>query len=430
MQCVACGAPTRFPADGAGAPVFCSLECHGRVSKRTTIGAALPGRVAALPQANVRTRRQLNEAFLHGAARGNAVAVQFALADGVPINTIGIEHKTALFLALENHHHNIAIALLAQGADVNISDFQGVSPLMLMARLGNVDVVRRLLAANARIHNTDFTGKTALFYAISYRHNGVVKVLLQNGADANGRDDSATTPLMLAAGKGSIKVVHTLLAAGATATINALNSSGESALSNALVYRSVAYNNLYDSIGIAKILLDAGADGSGNSPDGTTPLMDVVRHNNLELANVLITLGVDEAALDQHHKTALIIAIELGRYDVARALSKNPASVNVADRDGATPLILACRDKKVPVDFVRALLDAGADVRKEDSKGHSALWEAIKAKNADVVRLLAQRFAVFALTKRKRERMLEHARYSRAREIVEILNEFSSYEMK
>ena len=68
-----------------------------------------------------------------------------------------------------------------------------------------------------------------------------------------------------------------------------------------------------------------------------------------------------------------------GDLETAKALVKAGASVRQGNRDGATPLSLACENGSV--ELVRLLLDAGADPNEALPNGETALMMAARTGN-------------------------------------------------
>lgn len=101
-----------------------------------------------------------------------------------------------------------------------------------------------------------------------------------------------------------------------------------------------------------KTLLDAGAHAAVKNPwDGKTALHYAARHDNAEMAKLLISHGAD---------------------------------VNDSDIDARTPLFTAMRGKAV----AEVLLDKGAFPNARTMQGWTPLHEAVEAQNADVAKLL------------------------------------------
>ncbi len=88
--------------------------------------------------------------------------------------------------------------------------------------------------------------------------------------------------------------------------------------------------------------------------------------------------------------TPLQVASDLN-YDMVALLLEHGATVNVADRDGVTPLMRAVdlRDLRM----ARLLLNSGAQVNAKDFRGHTALTRSVLRSDAVMLKLLIMRKA-------------------------------------
>lgn len=74
---------------------------------------------------------------------------------------------------------------------------------------------------------------------------------------------------------------------------------------------------------------------------GTTPLHIANQKNNVELAELLITIAhADINKVDEDGKTELHYAVEYGRREMAKLLVKKGAKTTM-DKDGNSPLEIA-----------------------------------------------------------------------------------------
>ena len=177
--------------------------------------------------------------------------------------------------------------------------------------------------------------------------------LIAEGADINAKDPHGRTPLMVAAYRRSLKAARVLIKAGAD--LNALDSQR---------YDVLTISGVLGDAEMVRLAIASGADaGLTTSPYDGTALIASAHLGHVEVVRALIA---GKAPLDHVNNlgwTALIEAIVLGdgrarHVAVVRALVGGGANVNLADRDGATPLRLARR--RGYTEIVRILKRAGA----------------------------------------------------------------------
>ena len=86
--------------------------------------------------------------------------------------------------------------------------------------------------------------------------------------------------------------------------------------------------------------------------------------------------------------TPLIAAIDLKLWDIAKQLIDAGADLNKQDKKGNTPLSKAIFNYTNDNSFIKLLLDKGADPHKELIKGFTAIDMAVNFKLNDVAGLL------------------------------------------
>jgi ankyrin repeat protein len=127
-------------------------------------------------------------------------------------------------------------------------------------------------------------------------------------------------------------------------------------------------------IAAAKKLIRRGANVNATDPEGKSALMVAEActfgPGRAELVELLIANGAMVNLQARDGRTALMCAAGNGDSQAVKALLKNGASVNVIDNEGETALMKAvtfsCNE-----DTIRALLDAGADLKATNHKGQS-----------------------------------------------------------
>ena len=154
--------------------------------------------------------------------------------------------------------------------------------------------------ATARPHALrDARGRTALLAATHGNHVAVARALIAAGADVNAKDDIEDSPFLYAGAEGRIEIL--------------------------------------------KMTLAAGADLKSTNRYGGTALIPAAHHGHPEAVRILLGTAIDKDHVNKLGWTALLEAVILGdggpvHTEIVRLLVEAGANVNLADRDGVTPL--------------------------------------------------------------------------------------------
>ncbi len=148
-----------------------------------------------------------------------------------------------------------ALALIAKGADVNVQYPEaagGGSALYQAVCNGQTDVVRAMIDKGADVNaQVPKTGWTPLMIAVFFNRFDIARMLIGSGANVNSADINGETILMITAdSRCDAGFMQLLIDRGASASVNAINSHGKSALRRAIEF------NRQD---LAQMLRDAGA---------------------------------------------------------------------------------------------------------------------------------------------------------------------------
>jgi uncharacterized protein len=176
--------------------------------------------------------------------------------------------------------------------------------LMAAAERGAAEDVRRLLAEGARHDARDARGRTALLLATIRNHVDVARALIAAGADVNAKDRQHDSPFLYAGAEGRLEILRMTLAGGA----------------------DLRSTNRY----------------------GGTALIPACHHGHVETVRELLNTRIDIDHVNNLGWTALLEAVILGDgsatyVEIVRLLVAARANLNIADRDGVSPLTHARR---------------------------------------------------------------------------------------
>jgi hypothetical protein len=175
--------------------------------------------------------------------------------------------------------------------------------LIAAAGKGNAAGVERLLREGASVAASDGRGRTALLAATHGNHVAAARALIAAGADVNAKDDIEDSPFLYAGAEGRIEILNMTLPA---------------------------------------------ADLNSTNRYGGTALIPAAHHGHLEAVRILLGSAIDKDHVNKLGWTALMEAVILGdggavHTEIVRMLAEAGANVNIADRDGVTPLAHAKR---------------------------------------------------------------------------------------
>ncbi|MFN0302261.1 MAG: ankyrin repeat domain-containing protein [Burkholderiales bacterium] len=167
------------------------------------------------------------------------------------------------------------------------------------ASKGDAASVRKLLAQGANVRARDASGRTALLAATYGNHLDVARMLIAAGADVNAQDDVKNSAYLLAGARGYLDIL--------------------------------------------KLTMAAGADLASTNRFGGTALIPACHYGHVETVRFLLTTKIDIDHVNNLGWTALLEAVILGdggaaHTEIVRLLVGAGAKVQIADRQGVTPL--------------------------------------------------------------------------------------------
>lgn len=236
----------------------------------------------------------------------------------------------------------------------------------------SVRSIRNCIEAGAILNNANpADGPPPLFEAIRHRAGiQVIKELVEAGANVNGNGDYFYIPLIEAAlHKGNTRAVRTLIELGAE--VNIQDFYGDTPLITAA---SMSQNH-----SVIDMLLKSHADPNIPNKCHNSPLlMSLPFNGNSRVVKMLVDAGADVNQKDRDGVTPLHVACE-GSYHreqhtAIKFLLENGAEVNARNDWDETPLHAAAWDGNSQI--VQVLIEHGANVNARDSRGSTPLHEA------------------------------------------------------
>ena len=202
------------------------------------------------------------------------------------------------------------------------------------------EATERIMAQREQYLRTE--GAEALVSSAYQGDMESVRNLLRAGVDINAENENGSTALMWAAHQGHSRVVEVLLDKGANP--NHASHNGFTALMWAAQSGHIA---------AVRLLIANGANVKAATESGTTALWWSLTGENIEIARLLIEKGANVEATIQTDlenrelmrvgTTVLMKAAYSGQTDFLKLLLNHGANVHARRRDGETALSLAMR---------------------------------------------------------------------------------------
>lgn len=186
--------------------------------------------------------------------------------------------------------------------------------------------------------------------------------------------------LIDAAGRGDLARVQELLAKGAN--VHATDARKRTALIAA------AYG---DHVEIGRVLIEAGADVNVQDNTKQSAYLIPTADGGLEFLKLTLANGADVRSLDSYNGTGLIRAADRGRVEIIRELLKTDIKIDHINNLGWTALLEAIilgSGGKNHTDVVRLLVDAGANVNLADRNGVTPLQHARQRQFQEIISIL------------------------------------------
>lgn len=191
------------------------------------------------------------------------------------------------------------MAAYLAGAGASDAAAESAARLLRAAATGETQQVVQLLQQGLPVNVRDTSGNTPLLLATDGDHRDVARVLIEAGADVNMKNRILDSPYLLAGAQGRLEIL--------------------------------------------RMTLSHGADLKSTNRYGGTALIPACERGHVEVVKALLQAGVDPNHVNNLGWTGLLEAILLSdggarHQAIVRLLIDGGANVNLADRNGVTPL--------------------------------------------------------------------------------------------
>ncbi len=303
-------------------------------------------------------------ALIWAAAQGQSEMVRFLISKGADVNARATVREWArritaegrpkdmnrggltslLYAAREGHEDSIK-ALVAGKADLNLADPDGMTPLVLALMNGHWNSARLLIESGADVNQWDLYGQSPLYVAVdiktiesggrielpTYDRNtpdDIVTLLLDKGANPN-------LQLKLRPPFRNVpqdRLADPMLTTGATPLLRAAKAGDAASVKQLLDHGALV--DLPNVLGHTPLMAAAGS-GRGNVP---TRGRSKTEAQALETIKLLKAAGANPNARAVDGDTAVHGAAIKGWNEVVRLLASYGVNLDIADKDGMTPI--------------------------------------------------------------------------------------------
>ena len=278
---------------------------------------------------------------------------------GAPRLSVSQRAASMLLHAAHSGSYNLALRMIELGGlEHVVQDAEGFTPLFAAVRRGDTALVGAILVGAG--------GRRTRAHPLG------------RVAWVDDRHQSGWTPLMFAANADFAGVARQLLDAGADP-----DATDDEAWSALMLASQAGHTSCVTA------LLAAGATVDLQGPEGWTPLMLACKEGHTKCVRTLLRSGradVHRSIEGLHGRTALMQAARRGFTSVLELLLGAGARVNQADDDGWTALVFAAERGHAAT--VHRLLRAGASAHDVIQDGWTALMLTCRGNHVEATRLL------------------------------------------
>lgn len=410
---------------------------HLNIHKRTALQDAVISANNRIVNYLIQVTRALDNCDIHGnnlifdaVANGNIEIIKkVGSLKELNINQVNRDGNTILHKDLVTGNNELALLLMELGANPTITDKDGKNFLFYAISKGikNIDLIEKALELGCNINSRSNKNKTLLMESINYflktpkeeietrtDHLEIIKELIRLGISINAVDNNNENALFLATKSEDRELINTFFEDDYKIDLNQQNNQGDTVL---LI---LALNGIRN-IDLLKLYLKKGANpdllnNSGKSlveilidiilySENRKPLdfeYEILLNEDAEYANVLETIlkshNVDINMLNSKHEPLFFDSIVHFNFKLFKLLRIKNINLNQKDKDGNNIIFKLMdyndknliKDKKLYLNTIKSLINAGVDINAKNNEGLTALHIAVGEKCEYTIRLLLE----------------------------------------
>jgi len=337
---------------------------------------------ASINQMNNKKQTPLSIAFkryckVERAREDEIYLLKYLIHCGANVNVKVLGQKSLLHAACANNYDILIRYLIEGGADINLQDEVGKTPLICSCESNNgeIETIKYLVEQGACINKTDNLLNTPLHFVCRHNYLNPIKYLVQQNANINAQNSLKETPLITALFQYknpkdiNLNIIKYLVEHDAD--VNIENMGGETPLILACNFVDIEFSVTEEMI---RFLVDHGADPNKKNNMGHFPLFCIFKdQTTVKLNEILIDREkylIDHGACvnseDINGKTILHYACMYEDIDFVQFLIKHGANINKEDMEGNTPLYYAYKANYLNNELILYLIDNGAYLNNKE----------------------------------------------------------------
>ena len=410
---------------------------HLNIYKRTALQDAVISANNRIVNYLIQVTQALNNSDIHGhnlifdaVANGNMEIIRkVGSLEELNINQVNKDGNTILHKEIVTRNNELALLLMELGANPTIMDRNGKNFLFYAISKGikNIDIIEKALSLGCNINSRSSKNKTLLMESITYfletpkenteirnDHLEMIIELIRLGISVDATDDNNENALFLVSRSENRELINTLFEDNNKIDLNHQNNQGETVLSILALngIRNIELIKLYLTKGatpdlvnkhgksLIEILIDIILYSENRKPLEFE--YEILLNEDAEYANVLEIIlkshNIDINKLNSKNEPLFFDSIVYFNFKLFKLLRVKDINLNQRDKDGNNIIFKLMdyndknliKDKKLYLNTIKSLINAGVDINAKNNEGLTALHIAVGEKCEYTIRLLLE----------------------------------------